>query len=165
MGQKGARFESGSGPSSCLQPHRRCIAPAHRPHTGAFLFFHIIFLLFTPFIQEARTNQRAAETVLQDIQTLAEIIGESKEELDSRITSLSTTDQQTVESAFRESPMPRAHFDLFYRHVSWILAPTPYYNPNARHQGSDGAESSLQGSEAQVVPSLVLQRRRRGNNT
>ncbi|PIL29477.1 hypothetical protein GSI_08419 [Ganoderma sinense ZZ0214-1] len=73
-------------------------------------------------IAAARTNKQAAEDVLQHIQVLATIVGSSKEELENRITPLSSADKQTVKSGFLESSLSQDPFDQFYRDLKRLAA-------------------------------------------
>ena len=68
-------------------------------------------------VQAARTNKRAAADVLEKIQTLANIIGDSREELVSRIAPLLMEDQQTVHGGVPEKPSFQDPFDEFLKYV------------------------------------------------
>ena len=68
-------------------------------------------------VQAARTNKRDAAEVLIKIQTLANIIGESRKELVGRIEPLSTADQQTVHGGLSKKPSFQDPFDEFLKYV------------------------------------------------
>ena len=63
-----------------------------------------------------RTNEQAA-AVLTNIQTLANIIGRYKEELDSGIAQLSLTDQEAIHRGFQGRPLFPDPFDEFLRYI------------------------------------------------
>ncbi|PIL29472.1 hypothetical protein GSI_08414 [Ganoderma sinense ZZ0214-1] len=74
-------------------------------------------------IATAQTNQRAAAAVLQQIQTLAKIVGQSKDTLDSGITSLSMTDLEKIESEIQDQTSKfKGPFDKFLEDLQQLNA-------------------------------------------
>ncbi|KAI1787123.1 hypothetical protein LXA43DRAFT_735793 [Ganoderma leucocontextum] len=71
-------------------------------------------------ISAAQTNEQAAEAVLKDIQTLANMVGRSRTTVESRIAPLSETDRQTATSEFQDSPAVQDPFDLFHKDLKQL---------------------------------------------
>ena len=105
-------------PYSLLLPDLPGITRPHQPDRGtSFLSIRSSRRSFILLVQAARSNEEAAAAVLTNIQTLADIIGSSREQLVSRITPLSTADQEALHRGVADKPSFQDPFDEFLKYV------------------------------------------------